>query len=66
MRNTNYLYPTLINREVSKGEHIYTFIYGELKKAYGNHFQDLFSQIMKSKYGLSYMTTSTYGKAGEK
>ncbi len=40
-------------------------IHDELKKAYGNHFQDLFSSIMKSKYGLNYMATSTYGNAGD-
>ncbi|WP_142414409.1 hypothetical protein [Hathewaya massiliensis] len=40
-------------------------IYDELKKAYGNHFQDVFSQIMKSKYGLNYVPTSTNGKFGD-
>lgn len=41
-------------------------IYDELKTAYGNHFQDLFSKLMKEKYGPLYQPTITYGNAGDK
>lgn len=40
-------------------------IYKKLKKAYGNHFQDLFSQLMKEKHGMGYQSTSTYGNKGD-
>jgi len=40
-------------------------IYDELKDAYGNHFQDLFSELMQEKYGSKYQPTSTYGKVGD-
>lgn len=40
-------------------------IYNEFKKAYGNHFQDLFSDLMKQKYGLRYQPVSSYGSQGD-
>ena len=40
-------------------------IYDELKMAYGNHFEDLFSKLMKQKYGLRYQAISTYGRDGD-
>lgn len=40
-------------------------IYDELKSAYGNYFQDLFSKLMKEKYGMRYKSTSTYGNIGD-
>lgn len=40
-------------------------IYKKLKKASGNHFQDLFSDLMKKKYGLQYKPTSTNGSDGD-
>ncbi len=40
-------------------------IYEELKEANGIHFQDLFSQLMKEKYGLQYQPTRTYGNKGD-
>ncbi len=33
--------------------------------AYGNHFEDLFSKLMKQKYGLKYQIISTYGRMGD-
>ena len=33
--------------------------------AYGNHFQDLFSKLMKEKYGIQYQPTSSYGNIGD-
>ncbi len=41
-------------------------IYNELKMVYGNHFQDLFSKLMKEKFGLRYQPISTYGNIGDK
>ena len=40
-------------------------IYDELKIAYGNHFEDLFSKLMKQKYGLRYQAISTSGRNGD-
>lgn len=40
-------------------------IYDELKRAYGNHFEDLFSELMKQKYGLRYQVISTSGRTGD-
>lgn len=40
-------------------------IYDELKMAYGNHFEDLFSKLMKQKYGLRYQAISTSGRNGD-
>lgn len=40
-------------------------IYNELRNAYGNHFQDLFSELMKEKYGPQYKPTSTNGVSGD-
>lgn len=37
----------------------------EIKNAYGNHFQDLFSELMKLKYGINYKPTSTNGSEGD-
>lgn len=34
--------------------------------AYGNHFEDLFSKLMKQKYGLRYQAISTYGRDGDR
>lgn len=41
------------------------YIYDELKTAYGNHFQNLFSKLMKEKYGMRYQATSNYGNIGD-
>ncbi|WP_373262063.1 hypothetical protein [Hungatella hathewayi] len=41
------------------------FDFCELEKAYGNHFQDLFSQLMKEKHGMAYQPTCTYGNIGD-
>lgn len=40
-------------------------IYEELKEANGIHFQNLFSQLMKEKYGSQYQPTRTYGNIGD-
>lgn len=40
-------------------------IYEELKAANGLHFQDLFSQLMKEKYGSQYHPTRTHGNIGD-
>lgn len=40
-------------------------IIDEMKSAYGNHFQDLFSKLMKEKYGMQYKPTSTNGNIGD-
>lgn len=40
-------------------------IFNEIKNAYGKHFQDLFSELMKRKYGINYKPTSTNGSAGD-
>ena len=40
-------------------------IYDELELAYGNHFEDLFSKLMKQKYGLRYQIISTSGNIGD-
>ena len=40
-------------------------IYEELKVAHGEHFQDLFSKLMKEKHGIQYQPTSTYGNVGD-
>ena len=40
-------------------------IIGELKNSYGNHFQDLFTKLMKQKYGNRYQATATNGKTGD-
>ena len=40
-------------------------IYDELELAYGNHFEDLFSKLMKQKYGLRYQIISTCGNIGD-
>lgn len=40
-------------------------IYEELKEANGIHFQNLFSQLMKEKYGSLYQPTRTYGDIGD-
>ena len=37
----------------------------ELKNSYGNHFQDLFTKLMKQKYGNRYQATATNGKIGD-
>ena len=37
----------------------------ELKNSYGNHFQDLFTKLMKQKYGDRYQATATNGKIGD-
>lgn len=34
----------------------------ELKNSYGNHFQDLFTKLMKQKYGDRYQATAINGK----
>lgn len=39
--------------------------YNELRNAYGAHFEDLFSKLMKDKYGMRYKATSTYGNLGD-
>lgn len=41
-------------------------IYDELSAAYGNHFQDLFTKLMKEKYGIQYQSTSPYGNIGDR
>ena len=41
-------------------------IYNELKEAYGIHFQDLFSQLMKAKYGIKYQPICSYGNIGDR
>lgn len=38
----------------------------ELRKASGNHFQNLFTQLMKERYGDCFHSTSTYGREGDK
>lgn len=40
-------------------------IYKDLQSAYGNHFQDLFTKLMKQKYGFNYQQTSTYSSYGD-
>ncbi len=40
-------------------------VFDELKNAYGNHFQDLFSELMMQRYGLAYKPTSTSGNNGD-
>ena len=40
-------------------------IYDELELAYGNHFEDLFSKLMKQKYGFRYQIISTCGNIGD-
>lgn len=40
-------------------------LYDELRNAYGNHFQDLFSKLMIEKYGQQYKPTSTNGISGD-
>lgn len=40
-------------------------IYEELKTAYGIQFENLFSRLMKEKYGMQYQPTSTYGNIGD-
>lgn len=40
-------------------------IYEELKEANGIHFQNLFSQLMKEKYGPKYQPTRTHGNIGD-
>ncbi len=37
----------------------------ELELAYGNHFEDLFSKLMKQKYGFRYQIISTCGNIGD-
>lgn len=39
--------------------------FDDIKNANGNHFEDLFSQLMKEKYGQRYQQTSTYGRKGD-
>ena len=41
-------------------------LYDELKEAYGQHFQDKFTELMKKKYGIKYNSTSTNGKNGDR
>lgn len=41
------------------------FDYNELKEAYGNHFQDLFTKLMKEKYGDAYHSTCPQGNIGD-
>lgn len=41
------------------------FDFNELKEAYGNHFQDLFTELMKDKYGDAYHSTCTQGNIGD-
>lgn len=37
----------------------------ELQNAYGNHFQEIFTQLMKEKYSYTYQETSTNGNQGD-
>lgn len=37
----------------------------ELQNSYGNHFQDIFTQLMKEKYSYNYQETSTNGNIGD-
>ena len=37
----------------------------ELKNSYGNHFQDLFTKLMKQKYGNRYQATTANGQTGD-
>lgn len=40
-------------------------IIDELKKSYGNHFQDLFTKLMKQKYANGYQSTASNGAIGD-
>lgn len=40
-------------------------MFKELKNSYGNQFQDLFTKLMKKKYGHNYQSTSTNGNIGD-
>lgn len=37
----------------------------ELQNSYGNHFQEIFTQLMKEKYSYNYQETSTNGNQGD-
>lgn len=40
-------------------------LYEELKNTSGSQFQDVFSKLMKEKYGMAYQSTSSYGNIGD-